>query len=1214
MSFSQHRLPALSAALFSSAAVLTAAFAGASCNFVIREDDDSFGILCEHHIFPREGDNMWELSRIFLIVGLSLGSLTAALSWSVASYLTPTNFNWSGISVLAAITSVLQIPIFVLFEAEPCMNSDDTETDTDRFFSNTISTTCRLGSGSFLLIASDLLYITVTLITQCLDKPRWGLELDLWRAPKQGGSQRLPTVPRNDEYYYEEDESYDDAVHLRQASSNNNEDEEAIFYYGSRILPASKQSHNRKHHMKNTTKKRGFFSRFLFHSSNSNREVPPVETESINEEDEYDHENQLRVDNSRLLLRPVPTNRKKNRSFTISKEVDVSEGRETSIMSFGDNVDADENVMMDRPKFNQTMPVHEVNIRSFDNIVGADENVMIEHPILKQEIPIRIRSFDENDVKKRPKVNEPMSVRIRSFDQNVMKERPKVNETVPVIIRSFDDIIMDEDVKIFEQKHKKVFGSKLQNAKSPVVRDTVIADDVERHYLIDSPQTSFVDNRNKPLVSSVNDILEDLHSEELVAASFSQSQSVTVKSCSTSDTIILGVRKLSKKLKLADLKRRSNKSVLERYQSRNGGYTPMTNDDEYSDDDEQQYEPDGTSYDENENDNDTSLPSEVKLSSHEDDFYNQARNSGSCDDANRHILDISLDDNLNDDSFIVSINHCDDGAGVPSDIATSPFDCLSIGSSHSDPGPVANVDSINDDNDFLLQINASSGDHSTSFSDIFAEAFMSKSKYDENLITTDNHQLDNHSDFHIEFDSQGRGRSPGKFDGRRKRRPISPVGSIKSHCSSLLQLTINEETEEDIENELSVPYSIKRTFSAPQQRSSVYTGKSTEKLIKKLEKLKRTVDTEIETSKNSVEGSRRKNVNETPNELNKDEVVSSNHITNSQIWTAGNTNIEDRVELSSEQLYGPVEPNEEPKAPQDNSTSFDKGTNECGLSSQNEIPTTSNKLQIEKIPKHDHDVTYMNNVPSYFNSPNNVQPMSSYSPVKHAWKEPEIPTKKVWNELERQNQSRKIPTMPSKEHWIEPSIPTRKNAKNESMDTPFDISDETSDTDGTRSTIYDSDGSSANGSETGSRLTRSKSMSERNKKNRRHKASNSLSPTRPGYCKLDGTLLSNRAREIRIRRMQRLNGYVSLDDKSRAKSSNRNSVESTPKRKTAGLAIDEDNETNEKNLPEYLFQPNLIEPNQHCPEFDTILDKLDLQLIDLRRPVGAEYGDEERSL
>ena len=603
------------------------------------------------------------------------------------------------------------------------------------------------------------------------------------------------------------------------------------------------------------------------------------------------------------------------------------------------------------------------------------------------------------------------------------------------------------------------------------------------------------------------------------------------------------------------------------------------------------------------------------MSSDEDDFYNQARNSGSCDDANKHILDISLDDNLNGDSFIVSINHCDDGAGVPSDIATilwddvagvpssiatSPFDCLSIGSSHSDPGPVANVDSINDDNNFLLQINASSGDHSASFSDIFAEAFMSKPKYDENLITTDNNQLDNQSDFHIEFDSQGRGRSPGKFDGRRKRRPISPVGSIKSHCSSLIQLTINEETEEDIENELSVPYSIKRTLSAPQKRSSVYTSNSTEKLIKKLEKLKRTVDIEIETSRNSVEWSQRKNVNETPNELNKDEVVSSNHITNSQIWTAGNTNIEDRTELSSEQLYGPLGPNEEPKAPQDNSTSFDKGTNECGLSSQNEIPITSNKLQIEKIPKHDHNVTYMNNVPSYFDSPNNVQPMSSYSPVKHAWKEPEIPTKKVWKELERQNQSRKIPTMSS--------IPTRKNTKNESIDTPFDISDETSDTDGTRSTIYDSDGSSANGNETGLRLTRSKSMGERNKKNRRHKASNSLSPIRP--C----TLLSNRAREIRIRRMQRLNGYVSLDDKLRAKSSNRNSLESTPMRKTAGLAINEDDETNENNLPEYLFQPNLIDPNQHCPEFDTILDNLDLQLIDLRRPVGAEYGDEERSL
>ena len=145
---------------------------------------ETFGILCDHHLFPRPGDTMWELSRIFLILSLTVGSLTAALAWMVASYLTPTNVNWTSISVLAAITAILQVPIFFLLEAQPCTVTTSNDVDGEggddgtggtRFFSTTTTSTtaaCSLGSGSYLLIASDLLYILVVVITQCLDKPR----------------------------------------------------------------------------------------------------------------------------------------------------------------------------------------------------------------------------------------------------------------------------------------------------------------------------------------------------------------------------------------------------------------------------------------------------------------------------------------------------------------------------------------------------------------------------------------------------------------------------------------------------------------------------------------------------------------------------------------------------------------------------------------------------------------------------------------------------------------------------------------------------------------------------------------------------------------------------------------------------------------------------------------------------------------------------------
>jgi hypothetical protein len=99
----------------------------------------------------------------------------------------------------------------------------------------------------------------------------------------------------------------------------------------------------------------------------------------------------------------------------------------------------------------------------------------------------------------------------------------------------------------------------------------------------------------------------------------------------------------------------------------------------------------------------------------------------------------------------------------------------------------------------------------------------------------------------------------------------------------------------------------------------------------------------------------------------------------------------------------------------------------------------------------------------------------------------------------------------------------------------------------------------------------------------------------------------------------------------------------TPKRKTLLLCSDEKKEEdlvydfelsgNRDGVPCDLFQPDLtpirmkeaissefivesdddgdyVEDTQHLPD----LDELDLQLIDLRRPVGAEYGDDERSM
>jgi len=116
------------------------------------------------------------------------------------------------------------------------------------------------------------------------------------------------------------------------------------------------------------------------------------------------------------------------------------------------------------------------------------------------------------------------------------------------------------------------------------------------------------------------------------------------------------------------------------------------------------------------------------------------------------------------------------------------------------------------------------------------------------------------------------------------------------------------------------------------------------------------------------------------------------------------------------------------------------------------------------------------------------------------------------------------------------------------------------------------------------------------------------------------------ARESRIRRLQQLRkGYMPLQNEhSRAESpppyrkdpygvyDPQSDSELTPKRKTvSGTERDEImSDASSTDLPGSLRLPKLlqVDDDQSCPEFDNILDRLDLQLIDLNR------GNDEISL
>ena len=186
-----HRFPALAASAFASLTLALSAIAGTTCSFLDVEANDgrfieftsgveqeavtrsSFGVLCDSYYFDSEGDTMWGISKIFLYISLALGGIAAALAWTVTWCIPPSIRTWKLLSVVSALTAVLNIPIFLLFESEPCTIDISRQK-------------CVLSFGSFLLMSGTISSIAVVLLTQCMDPPTWGRELDAWKVGKRG--------------------------------------------------------------------------------------------------------------------------------------------------------------------------------------------------------------------------------------------------------------------------------------------------------------------------------------------------------------------------------------------------------------------------------------------------------------------------------------------------------------------------------------------------------------------------------------------------------------------------------------------------------------------------------------------------------------------------------------------------------------------------------------------------------------------------------------------------------------------------------------------------------------------------------------------------------------------------------------------------------------------------------------------------------------------
>ena len=110
----------------------------------------------EHHYDHDGHDRLWDLSRIFLWVGLVLGAATTLFAWLLSSCVRPTSPRWGVLSILAACSAVFQIPIFLVFESDNC-NFD------------VFRQTCKLSTGAYLNIISVSIWIIMTIWVQYLN-------------------------------------------------------------------------------------------------------------------------------------------------------------------------------------------------------------------------------------------------------------------------------------------------------------------------------------------------------------------------------------------------------------------------------------------------------------------------------------------------------------------------------------------------------------------------------------------------------------------------------------------------------------------------------------------------------------------------------------------------------------------------------------------------------------------------------------------------------------------------------------------------------------------------------------------------------------------------------------------------------------------------------------------------------------------------------------
>lgn len=147
--------------------------------------ETSFGVFCDGEYYDLQSDSIHLLARIFFSVSLGFNIVALCFSWCSVWCLSPTKTVWQILSISSAIACVCSVPVFLLFEVEPCKDFRD------------LGQTCQMDVGSYFLLASVASSMLVAMFTQCLDPPEQSvcdgrnLTKQCWRSETVARDRRL---------------------------------------------------------------------------------------------------------------------------------------------------------------------------------------------------------------------------------------------------------------------------------------------------------------------------------------------------------------------------------------------------------------------------------------------------------------------------------------------------------------------------------------------------------------------------------------------------------------------------------------------------------------------------------------------------------------------------------------------------------------------------------------------------------------------------------------------------------------------------------------------------------------------------------------------------------------------------------------------------------------------------------------------------------------